>query len=528
MGGQLLLWGIGATALWAYAIVPLLWRWVAPRNLVQPAREWGMIAGLLLGGWITAGGYAIAVLNTEPITVASSTRPGAVVYAIVQPILLWATFLSTASVMSWRIYRTDPAQIQTNIRQKIHHLQTSCQNQSKNPLLFWTGLWSVAAFLTYQGSSLRPENLWMMVMGQAWVEAGLRLLLYIGMVGVGFGLLTTTLAHGQQGFGVWFTRVWGQLGLGLLLALIWGGLWWWTVRFPTPPIALLRPIAAAIIQGFASALLWQHLQPTHPQPSARIRAGAIRGAVYAAALNIVPFLLILWDIFDRLTGGGLFSLANIVVRSVVVTVIVAIAWMVIQPQLTRRAWLTIIGFFILAMGLQFILAQVLNLVRMGIGQGSLSLPRLWGQVASVIPRLAIQGLQGAVLGGIVGAIAAQVPRLNLPAASPAPQPDPSPSTSTPLDQARAGKPHAIAALLNNALQSQQITARVTRKAQALQILLEGDRSVPPQETTIAFLTRGLMKLRSPHLHHIQVAARQNGDQGFTWKTQFTLPKKEGD
>ncbi|WP_072620577.1 hypothetical protein [Spirulina major] len=533
MGGQLLPWGIGATALWAYGIVPLLWRGIAPRHGVRPAREWGLIAGLLLGGWITAGGYAIAVLNTEPITVASSTRPGPVVEAIVRPILFAATFLSTASVMSWRIYTADPAQIRTNIRQKIHHLRHGISQSSTNPILMWTGLWSVAALLLSLGSRVQADDLWPVLMGGSIAEGVVWFSVFFVGIGIGFGLLTTTLSHARQGFGFWIIRVWGWCALGVLLAVLWGLLWWWTVRYPSAiPVEwvyLRDPILPAVIQGFAWALLWQSLQPKAPQRLSLRQAGAMRGAIYAATLNLLPLLLVMWYVLDRMTGSGMWSLVNIVLRSVLLAVIVAIAFLVIQNQLTQRGWLTVGGIFLLALALQFSLAQILKIAMVGIGQSSVSLPRLWSQTGELFLMLPLQALQGAMVGGVVGAIAVHPES----AATPAPAPKlsthlPTPPSQDPLAQARAGKPHAIAALLNNTLQTKQITARVTRRAKILQILLEGEQTVPPQDAMVAFLTRGLGKLRSPHLHHIQVAARQAGDQGWRWKTQFTLPQQAGD
>jgi hypothetical protein len=533
MGGQLLGWGLGATILWAYAIVPLLWRGLATRDLVQPAREWGFIAGLLLGGWITAGGYAIAVLNTEPITVASSTRPGAVVYAIVRPILFAATFLSTASVMSWRIYTADPVQIRTHLRQKIHHLRHGIAQSSTNPILMWTGLWSVAALLLSLGSRVQADDLWPVLMGGSIAEGVVRFSVFFVGIGVSFGLLATTLSHARQGFGVWIIRVWGWCALGVLLAVLWGLLWWWTVRYPSAISAewvyLRDPILPAVIQGFAWALVWQSLQPKAPQGLSLRQAGAWRGAIYAATLNLLPLLLVIWYVLDRMTGSGMWSLVNIVLRSVLLAVIVAIAFLVIQNQLTQRGWLTVGGIFLLALALQFSLAQILKIAMVGIGQSSVSLPRLWSQTGELFLMLPLQALQGAMVGGVVGAIA--VHPESTPTSAPAPKRSthlPTPPSQDPLAQARTGKPHAIAALLNKALNSKRITARVTRRAEILQILLEGEQTVPPQDAMVAFLTRGLGKLRSPHLHDIQVAARQAGDQGWRWKTQFTLPQQAGD
>jgi len=90
-----------------------------------------------------------------------------------------------------------------------------------------------------------------------------------------------------------------------------------------------------------------------------------------------------------------------------------------------------------------------------------------------------------------------------------------------LELARQGDPSAIAVLINRNLQSKGITAKVSRKGNCLQVLLESDK-ILKQDNLITFLHSGILKLGITEINAIQVFGRQVGDEIPTWSRTINL------
>lgn len=97
--------------------------------------------------------------------------------------------------------------------------------------------------------------------------------------------------------------------------------------------------------------------------------------------------------------------------------------------------------------------------------------------------------------------------------------DPSPQASL-RHRASQGDPDAIAALLNQSLQSQGIQADITRSGANLDVALYGDRPIDPQH--VDRLARGLQRLHVP-IVAFTVAAYPTGGLIPDWVKTLSRP-----
>lgn len=86
--------------------------------------------------------------------------------------------------------------------------------------------------------------------------------------------------------------------------------------------------------------------------------------------------------------------------------------------------------------------------------------------------------------------------------------------------AKQGNPKALATLINQSLKSKNITAKVGVKNDCLQILLESAQ-VPDQESIVAFIRKGLIKLEVP-LNTVKVYGRKIGEENPAWNQTFDI------
>jgi predicted aspartyl protease len=96
-----------------------------------------------------------------------------------------------------------------------------------------------------------------------------------------------------------------------------------------------------------------------------------------------------------------------------------------------------------------------------------------------------------------------------------------PSQQT-LESARQGDPVAIAALINQPLQSKGITARVTRRDTCLKVLLEADQ-VPDQQALVTYLQKNLVRLKIPLINTVELLGKQSCAATPAWRQSFALP-----
>lgn len=90
-----------------------------------------------------------------------------------------------------------------------------------------------------------------------------------------------------------------------------------------------------------------------------------------------------------------------------------------------------------------------------------------------------------------------------------------------LKLAKQGNPKAIAAMLNQSLQPKNITAKVGRKDDCLQILLESAQAVD-QPTMVSFIRNGLIKLEVESITTVKVYGRQTGEESPAWSQKFEI------
>jgi hypothetical protein len=91
--------------------------------------------------------------------------------------------------------------------------------------------------------------------------------------------------------------------------------------------------------------------------------------------------------------------------------------------------------------------------------------------------------------------------------------------------AKQGNPKAIAVMLERSLQPHSITAKVGRKEDCLQILLESAQ-IPEEQTIISFIRNGLVKLGVESITTVKVFARQTGKESPAWQQTFELVPPE--
>jgi hypothetical protein len=90
-----------------------------------------------------------------------------------------------------------------------------------------------------------------------------------------------------------------------------------------------------------------------------------------------------------------------------------------------------------------------------------------------------------------------------------------------LKLAKKGNAKALTAILNQSLQPQNITAKVNRKDDYLQILLESAQT-PDQEAMVSFIRKGLIKLEIESIQTVKVYGRKTGEESPAWSKKFEL------
>ncbi|MGK7888516.1 MAG: hypothetical protein AB4042_04230 [Leptolyngbyaceae cyanobacterium] len=90
------------------------------------------------------------------------------------------------------------------------------------------------------------------------------------------------------------------------------------------------------------------------------------------------------------------------------------------------------------------------------------------------------------------------------------------------DQARQGKPQAIATLLNRSLQSRNIRAQVRRQEARLLIQLTS-RAPLDQQAIATQIMRGLQRLEVQGIEAVQLQARQPDATDLTWRVHIPWP-----
>lgn len=91
--------------------------------------------------------------------------------------------------------------------------------------------------------------------------------------------------------------------------------------------------------------------------------------------------------------------------------------------------------------------------------------------------------------------------------------------------AKQGDANAIATLINNSLEGKRIIAKVARKDDCLQIILESPE-VPSQESLVSIIRKGLMSLAPESISHIKIYARQSEGGHVVWSERFSLTATE--
>ena len=99
----------------------------------------------------------------------------------------------------------------------------------------------------------------------------------------------------------------------------------------------------------------------------------------------------------------------------------------------------------------------------------------------------------------------------------------SPTPPQILQLARQGHPEAIAALINQHLESQGITAYVTQQENLLQVVLEAAQ-IPPQHDLVTYVKTGITGLALPTVNHLSVSGKTHDSEVIAWTE--TLPMGE--
>lgn len=90
-----------------------------------------------------------------------------------------------------------------------------------------------------------------------------------------------------------------------------------------------------------------------------------------------------------------------------------------------------------------------------------------------------------------------------------------------LKLAKQGNPKAIAAMINRSLRAKHIVAKVNRKEDHLQVLVESAQ-VPDRKAIVSFIHQGLTKLGVETIKTVQVYGRQQGQDSPAWNQSFAL------
>lgn len=90
-----------------------------------------------------------------------------------------------------------------------------------------------------------------------------------------------------------------------------------------------------------------------------------------------------------------------------------------------------------------------------------------------------------------------------------------------VNLAHQGDVKAIATLINHALQPKGITAIIRLKEDCLHVMLESPQ-VPEQQSSVAFIRKGLMTLGAKSINSVKVYGRQAGEKSIAWTATFAL------
>ncbi len=90
-----------------------------------------------------------------------------------------------------------------------------------------------------------------------------------------------------------------------------------------------------------------------------------------------------------------------------------------------------------------------------------------------------------------------------------------------LEQAKGGDAAAIAALMNQALQSKGVTVQGDRQGDCLQLWLTA-QTLPPQAATVDYVRRGIARLQVAALGVLQIYGEQADQQQPGWGVQIDL------
>ncbi|MDZ8227950.1 hypothetical protein [Nostoc sp. ChiVER01] len=94
-----------------------------------------------------------------------------------------------------------------------------------------------------------------------------------------------------------------------------------------------------------------------------------------------------------------------------------------------------------------------------------------------------------------------------------------------LALAKQGDANAIAALINNSLKGKRIIAKVTKKDDRLQVILESSE-VPNQELLVSTIRSSLMSLAPEFINHVKIYARPSVTSPVFWSERFSLTSTE--
>jgi hypothetical protein len=95
------------------------------------------------------------------------------------------------------------------------------------------------------------------------------------------------------------------------------------------------------------------------------------------------------------------------------------------------------------------------------------------------------------------------------------------TTSLMLERAKQGDAGAIAALMNDVLQVQEVWVKATLESDCLQVMLKSP-AVLNQLTCIAFIQRGLLRLQPADIQQVRAYAWRTGDAFPLWIATFSL------
>ncbi|MEH1828238.1 hypothetical protein FD723_18880 [Nostoc sp. C052] len=93
------------------------------------------------------------------------------------------------------------------------------------------------------------------------------------------------------------------------------------------------------------------------------------------------------------------------------------------------------------------------------------------------------------------------------------------------EEAKLGDALAIATLINNSLKGKRIIAKVAKKDDSLQIVLESPE-MPSQESLVSIIRSSLMSLAPESINHVKIYARPSDGSPVFWSEKFSLTNAE--